>query len=266
MTFHCHKVKDDKSSDDSILDSRSHDNDNDDSSEMLLHSSEEDDSSNASPIVLSSDSSFFVEFPITGNIEMAASEESSSIISKNHDGHRTITRLRQYEANALGNYIRLDDSILDAYPSSDSSLGSQFSSDEGSIMSAPVLNDDFRSDLAGCVAETFHLDGDDSHFDLDTISCSSASSDEVDTPPTSNEPVHIVEAKLLHLITTHSIPLYAYSQFMAWGKLVKESSDFSFDKPTNFTSTVAKVTKQRSMIHNTPKTVEVAAIPQNARV
>ena len=70
-------------------------------------------------------------------------------------------------------------------------------------------------------------------------------------------PIHVVEAKLLHMMTKYSVPLHVYPKLMEWAKEVACTPNYDFQKPSTFASTMKKLTSHHSMSHNVANVVVV---------
>ena len=80
----------------------------------------------------------------------------------------------------------------------------------------------------------------------------------MNTESSEQEPIHVVEAKLLHLFVKYSIPLYAFRSFMLWSRLSRNTNYHYEDSNTStFTSTMKRLTSHKSMSHNIPFIVDV---------
>ena len=69
-------------------------------------------------------------------------------------------------------------------------------------------------------------------------------------------PIHIAESRLLQLMTKFSIPLYSYKQFMDWSCLCQEEM-YEYNQKSTFGSVMKQFTKNKSLSHNIPKSIEV---------
>ena len=80
----------------------------------------------------------------------------------------------------------------------------------------------------------------------------------MNTAPSEQEPIHVVEAKLLHLFVKYSIPLYAFRSFMLWSQLSRTTNyQYEDSNTSTFTSTMKRLTSHKSMSHNIPFIVNI---------
>jgi hypothetical protein len=101
-----------------------------------------------------------------------------------------------------------------------------------------------------------HIQNDENNEYIQSHNINFINNGDDSTTVTSNEPIHIVEAKLLHLITQYTIPLHTYGKFMSWEKLCQTTS-FEFNTTSNFANTIKKLTTHKSMSHNIPLLAEI---------
>ena len=202
------------------------------------------------------------------SVEMFFGEDSSDASSMSVFSH-----------NAGDNQGADDQSFLESQRSielmlSDSSLHSLSSSQDTHNITSGDDDEFYRtndvtesSELAELISNQLifaesddHLDSDSSGggsstiHDLDGVNSRIQEQEDNANVPT---PINMIEAQLLFLMTTHSIPLHVYPMFMKWGGKCQVSS-FDFNKPNSFGSTMKRLTTHHSMSHNVPRIVSVS--------